>query len=211
MKSITLACLSCLALLTFQAAGETGKNEFPMVIEGIKCSVKAYKPTSPIVFDLMVDKDFRPKSQLILAIMLSNSDISSYMSDEEISVFFEPKLSVDRVQKVRSAMKAYNWTLPSTTTNPWKGVRYSISQAFEVDSEKGKFLVYQLMPQGGKDVGGDLTSSLRNVAGKWSIGADKSEGVEDFRLSLSKLVPAEFAKLHQASQIEALPFEDLLK
>ena len=106
---------------------------------------------------------------------------------------------------------AYNSTLPSTTTNPWKGVRYSISQAFEVESEKGKFLVYQLMPQGGKDVGGDVTSSLRNVAGKWSVGADKTEGIEDFRLSLLKVVPAEFAKLHKLSSIELLPFEDLLK
>ncbi len=211
MKSITLACFSCFTSLFCQASAEPAKNEFPMVIEGVKCSVKAYKPTSPIVLDLMVDKDFRPKSQLILAIMLAHSDISSYMSDEEISVFFEPKLSVDRVQKVRSAMKVYNWTLSSTTTNPWKGVRYSISQAFEVDSEKGKFLVYQLMPQGGKDVGGHLTSSLRNVAGKWSVGGDKTEGIEDFELSLLKVVPAEFAKMHTASSIEALPFEDLLK
>jgi len=44
MKSITLACLFYLCLLTFQAAGEPAKNEFPIVIEGVKCSVKAYKP-----------------------------------------------------------------------------------------------------------------------------------------------------------------------
>jgi len=172
----------------------------------------AYKPKAPIVFEPLVDKDFRPKSQLIVAIMLSNSDISSYMSDEEISAFFEPKLGGDRVQKLRSAMKAaFNWTLPSTTTNPWKGVKYSISQAFGVDSEKGKFLVYQLTPQGGKNISGELTGNIKNVAGKWSIGAEKNETTDSFRLSILKLVPAEFAKLNQASSIEALPFEDLLK
>ena len=212
MKSITLACLSCLALLTFRAAGETAKNEFPMVIEGVKCSVKAYKPKASIVFEPLVDKDFRPKSQLILAIMLSKSDVSSYMSDEEISVFFEPKLSVDRVQKLRSEMKAaFNWTLPSTNTNPWTGVKYSISQTFEVESEKGKFLVYQLTQQGGQNTNNQSTSSLKNVAGKWSIGSEKSEAAENFRLSLAKLVPSEFEKLHEASSVEALPFEDVLK
>jgi hypothetical protein len=209
MKSITFACFSCLCLLTLQALGQPAKNEFPIVIEGVKCSVKAYKPTAPIVFELIVDKDSLPQSELIIAIMLSHSDISSYMSDEEISVFFGPKLGVDKIQKFRAVMKeAVNFTFPSTDTKPWIGVKYSINQAFEVESEKGKFLVYQLISQGGKDVGGAVTSSLRNVAGKWSIGADESE---DFQLYLSKLVPAEFAKLHQASQIEALPFEDLLK
>lgn len=212
MKSITFACFSCLCLLTLQVVGQPAKNEFPIVIEGVKCSVKAYKPIAPVVFEPIVDKDSLPKSELIIAIMLSKSDISSYMSDEEIFVFFEPKLGVDKIQKFRAAMKeAFNFTLPSTATKPWIGVKYSINQAFEVESEKGKFLVYQLMSQGGKDVGGEVTSSLRNVAGKWSIGADEFEGIEDFRLSLLKLVPAEFAKLHQASQIETLPFKDLLK
>lgn len=212
MKAITLACFSCLALVTLQVLGQTAKNDFLIVIEGVKCSVNAYKPKAPIVFEPIVAQDSLPASQLIVAIMLSNSDISSHMKDERISAFFEAKLDVDRIKKFRSAMKgAFNSPLSSTADNPWKGVKYSINQAFEVESEKGKFLVYQLMSQGEKNVGGKVTSSLRNVAGKWFIGADESEEIEDFRLSLSKLVPAEFAKLHQASSIEALPFEDLLK
>ncbi len=211
MKFIPFACLSYLALLTFQAAGEPAKNEFPMMVEGVNCSVKAYKPTAPIVFELIVDKDSLPKSQLIVAIMLSHSDISSYMSDEEISVFFEPKLGVDKIQKFRAAMKeAVNFTLPSTDTRPWIGVKYSINQAFEVESENGRFIVCQLTQQGGQNQNGQTTFSLRNVAGKWSPGADESERIESFRLSLVKLVPAEFAKLRQSSAIEALPFENLL-
>lgn len=211
MKFIALACFSWLVLLTSQAAGQPAKNEFSIVVDGVKCTVSAYKPKAPIVFEPLVDKDFRPKFRLIVAIMLPNSDISSYMSDEEISEFFEPKLSVDRVSNFRAAMKAaFNPTLPSVT-NPWKEVKYSISQAFEVESEKGKFLVYQLAPQGGKDISGELTSSIKNVAGKWSIGAENCEAIESFRLSILKLVPAEFAKINQASSIEILPFEDLLK
>jgi hypothetical protein len=212
MKPITFACLSCLCLLTFQVAGQPAKNEFSIVIEGIKCSVKAYKPTVPIVFEPLVDKDSLPKSPIVVAIMLTHSDISSYMSDEEIVEFTGARFDKKAAEQHRSRMKKmYEMTGPTAADNPWKGVKYSIQQAFEVESEKGKFLVYQLISQGGKDVGGAVTSSLRNVAGKWSIGADESEGIEDFRLSLLKLVPAEFAKLHQASQIEALPFEDLLR
>ena len=77
MKSITFACFSCHCLLTLQALGQPAKNEFPIVIEGVKCSVKAYKPTAPIVFELILDKDSLPKSELIIAIMLSHSGISS--------------------------------------------------------------------------------------------------------------------------------------
>ena len=129
MKSITLACLSCLALLSFQVTGQPAKNEFPIVIEGVKCSVKAYKPKAPIVFEPLVDNDSLPKSQIIIAIMLSKSDISSYMSDEELFKFTGAKLDKEA-------------------------------------AEQG---------------------------------------------SMVKLVPAEFAKLHEASSVETLPFEDLLK
>ena len=150
MKFIPFACLSYLALLTFQAAGEPAPNEFQAVIEGGACSVKACKPEAPSFSSHWWTKIFVP----------------------------------DPIDRRHHA---------------------------EIDSEKGRFLVYQLMSQGGKNVGGEITSSLRNVAGKWSIGADETEGIENFRLSLLKLVPAEFAKRHQAAQIEALPFEDLLK
>jgi len=45
MKSITPACWCCLALLTFQVAGQPAKNEFPIIIEDVKCTVKAYQST----------------------------------------------------------------------------------------------------------------------------------------------------------------------
>lgn len=212
MKSITLACLSCLSLLTFQVAGQPAKNKFSIVIEGVKCSVKAYKPTTPIILEPLVDKDSLPKSQIIIAIMLSKSDISSYMSDEEIFKFTGAKLDKEAAEQHRSRMKKmYEPTGPTAADNPWKGMKYVLDQALIVESEKRKFLVYQLSTQGAKDISGTLSGSIKNVAGTWMIGGEKGDEGQKFQGSMLKLVPAEFDKLHQASSIEALPFEDLLK
>lgn len=105
MRSVTIACLSGLYLLTLQVAGQTAKNEFPIVIEGVKCSVKAYKPTGPIIFKPQVDKDSIPKSQIIIAIMLSKSDISSYLSDEELFKLTGATLDKEVADQHRSRMK----------------------------------------------------------------------------------------------------------
>jgi hypothetical protein len=212
MKSITFACLSCLALLTFQAAGEPAKNEFSIVIESIKCSVKAYKATAPIVLEPLVNKDSIPKSQIIIAIMLDNSDISSYMSDEELFKFTGARLDKEAIERDRSRMKKmYEVTGPNAADNPWKGMKYLLEDGFVVESEKGKFLVYQLSTLGMKDNSGKLSGSIKNVAGTWMVGGIKGEEGQKFQGSMVKLVRAEFAKLQQASSIEALPFEDLLK
>lgn len=212
MKTISLVWLFCLGLLAAQTGTQPAKNEFPMVIEGVKCQIKAYQPTSPIVIEPMVDKDFRPKSQLIRAIMLTHSDISSYMSDEELSEFRGAKVDEEEAQKHRATMKKmYESTGPSAADNPWKGMKYVVDQAFVVESEKGKFLVYQLATQGGKGITGKLTSSLKNVAGKWLIGGEKGDAGKKFQKSILELVPAEFVKLHEASSVAPLPLEVLLK
>jgi hypothetical protein len=212
MKSITFACLSCLCLLTFQVAGQPAKNEFLIVIEGVKCSVKAYKTTTPIVLDPLVNKDSLPKSSIIIAIMLSKSDISSYMSDEELFKFTGTKLDKEAADQHRSRMKKmYELTSANAAENPWKGMKYVLEDGFVVESEKGKFLVYQLSTQGVKDMNGKLSGSIKNVAGTWMIGGEKGDEGQKFKRSMLELVPAEFAKLHQASSIEPLPFEDLLK
>ncbi len=212
MKPITRACLCCFALLTLQVAGQTAKNKFPILIEGVKCTVKAYKPTAPIVLEPLVDKDSLPKSQLILAIMLTKSDISSYMSDEELIKFTNSRYDKEAADQHRSRMKKmYELTGPNAADNPWKGMKYVVDQAFIVESEKGKFLVYQLSTQGVKDMNGKLSGSIKNVAGTWMIGGEKGDEGQKFQGSMVQLVPAEFAKLHQVSSIEPLPFEDLLK
>jgi hypothetical protein len=212
MKSITLACLSCLTLLTFQATGEPAKNEFPIVIEGVACSVKAYKATAPIVLEPLVNKGSLPKSQIIIAIMLSNSDISSYMSDEEISEFIGVKLDKEIAEQHRSKMKKmYELTGSAASDNPWKGMKDMLENGFVVESEKGKFFVYQLSTLGIKNTSGKSYGSIKNVAGTWMIGGEKDEDGQKLQKSMLHIVPAEFAKLHQASSIEALPLEDLLK
>jgi len=212
MKSITLACFSCFTSLIFQASAEPAKNEFPMVIEGVKCSVKAYRATAPIVLEPLVDKNSFPKSQIIIAIMLSNSDISSYMTDEELFKITGVKLDKEAVEKGRAGMKKmYEATGPAAADNPWKGMKYVLENGFVVESEKGKFLVYQLSTLGMKDTTGKSYGSIKNVAGTWVIGGEKDEDGKKFQGTMVQHVPAEFSKLHQASSIEALPFEDLLK
>lgn len=212
MKTITLAFLYCLSLLSAQAGSEPAKNEFPMVIEGVKCQIKAYQPASPIVIEPMVEKDFRPKSQLMLAIMLTHSDISSYMTDEAIFEIVRAKSDKEAAQKHRSAMKKrYEMTGPSAADNPWKGMKYVVDSVFTVESEMGKFLVYQLATQGGKDINGTLSGSVKNVDGKWMIGGEKSDEGKKFQKSIVELVPAEFAKLHEASSINPQPMDVLLQ
>ncbi len=211
MKSITFAWLSCLALLTFQALGEPSKNEFPIVIEGVPCSVKAYKATAPIVIEPLVNKDSLPKSQIIIAIMLTNSDISSYMSDEELSKFTGAKLDKEVADQHRSRMKKmYEMTGPTAADNPWKGMKYVLEGGFVVETEKGKFLVYQLSTLGMKD-SHMLSGSIKNVAGKWMFGGEHGEDGQKFQGSMVMLVPAEFAKPHQASSIETLPLDSSVR
>ena len=144
--------------------------------------------------------------------MLTNSDISSYMSDEEVSKFTGARLEKEVAEQNRARMKKmYELTGPTAADNPWKGMKYVLVQAFVVESEKGKFLVYQLSTQGVKDMNGKLSGSIKNVAGTWMIGGEKCDEGQKFQRSMLELVPAEFAKLHPASSIEPLPFEDLLK
>lgn len=212
MKSIALACLSCLCLLTFQVTGQPAKNEFPLVIEGVKCLVKAYRPTSPMILEPMVNKDSLPKSQVMIAIMLTKSDISSYMSDEEISKVTGAKLDKEQSQKLRSSMKKmYELTGPSAAENPWKGMKHVVDQAFIVESERGKFLVYQLSTQGVKEITGITTGSIKNVSGTWTISGEKGDEGQNFEKSMLELVSAEFTKLHEAINLESLPLEELLK
>jgi hypothetical protein len=209
MKSIILACLSCLALLTFQADAETAKNEFPIVIEGVKCSVKAYRPTTAIILEPLVDKNSLPKSDIIIAIMLTNSDISSHMSDDEVSKFTGTKLEKDQIEQHRVRMReVWGLTGPNAAESYWKGVNFEIGNGFIVDSEMGKFLVYELSAKGKK---GATTGSIIHVDGRWVFHREKDDKSQRFQSSMLQLVPAEFAKLHEASSVEALPFEDLLK
>src|SRR6478609_9035334 len=140
--------------------------------------------------------------------MLKNSDIGCYMSDEELFEFTRAKISKEDAQKGRAMMKKmYEPTGPSAADNPWKGMKYVVDQAFVVESENGKCLVYQLATQGGKGINGKLYGSVKNVAGKWTIGGDKSETGQQFQQSMLKLVPAEFVKLHEASSVEAAPMD----
>ena len=212
MKTTVLAVLSYLGLLTLQILGQSVKNEFPIVIEGVSCKVTAYRPQTPIVFEPMVAKDFHPKSQLLLAIMIGNSDIGYYLSDEEIFETMGLKVDKEKAQEYReSVKKMYEVSGPNAEENPWKGMKYVLDQAFVVESEKGKFLVHQLSTQGGKRISGKVYGSVKQVNGKWSIGGEKSEAGKKFQYSMVKLVPHEFTKLHEASSVEPLPLEDLLK
>ena len=188
-----------------------------MVIEGVSCLVKVYQPSSPLGFDPMVKKDSLPKSQLITSIMLTNSDISSHMSDEDLSRYMRTDLIAEETKKAefekfRAGMKKmYALTGPDAEENPWKGMKQVVDQIFIVESETGKFLVYQMSTAGAKEIKGKSFGSRKSVDGTWLIGDGKNSKDQKFKMSLMELVPKEFAKLRESSAIASLPLEDLLR
>jgi hypothetical protein len=124
MKTIALVFLFLVGSLFAQAA-EPGKNQFTTKIEDVDCVVKAYSPSEPIVFSMLVNKDSLPKSQLMISIMLTSSDITSYMTDEMIAQnvktgrFDEAELKAE-YEKMRAGMKKRSeLTGPDAEDNPW--------------------------------------------------------------------------------------------
>jgi hypothetical protein len=217
MKTIALTILSCSNLLFAQAVPQVTKNEFPIVIEGVNCVVKVYKPVEPIIFDPLVNKDTLPKSQMIQSIMLTKSDISSYMNDEELSKFIESELlkedsKKEDLEEFRASMKKmYALTGPNAEENPWKGMKYSLDQVFIIESKLGKYLGYQLSPQGTKEANGHVYSIRNHKDDRWVMGETKDETIDKFEQSLTLMIPKEFEKLQKESGVAALPLEDLLK
>ncbi len=217
MKITTLAFLTCASLVCAQATPQATKNEFSMVIEGVSCLIKVYQPSSPLGFDPMVKKDSLPKSQLITSIMLTNSDISSHMSDEDLSKYMGTASIVEEAKKAefeefRAGMKKmYALTGPDAEENPWKGMKHVIDQIFIVESETGKFLVYQMSTEGVKEIKGKSFGTRKSVDGKWVIGDGKNSKDQKFKMLFMQLVPKEFEKLRESSSIATLPLEDLLR
>lgn len=217
MKIIALALLSLSSLLLAQAKPQATKNEFPIVIEGVNCVVKAYKPVEPIIYDPIVNKDALPKSQMIKSIMLTNSDITSHLSDEDLAKYMKSVL-VDENEKqaerdkIRNGMKKmYAETAADAEDNPRRGMKFGITQVFIVESDLGKYLVYQIAVSGGKDMSGRLTGSRIFSDGLWLMGGDKDAKTKDFKLSMLENIPKEFDRLQKESAVVALPLEDLLK
>ena len=210
MKTLTLVWLFSLGMLIAQTSNQPAKYDFSMVIENTDCRITTYQPSTPIVFAPMVEKNFRPKSQLMLALMLTKSDISSYLSDEEIAAFSPTSMTGVEIQTFRSSMKKrFEMTGPTAEANPWKGMKYAVDRVFVVESDKGKFLLYQFSTQGG-EVNGKLYGSLKHVAGRWQLGGTKTKAAQVFQKSMLTVIPEEFAKRKESAGIEVVPLEDLL-
>ncbi|MCE2961060.1 MAG: hypothetical protein ACK46A_12535 [Akkermansiaceae bacterium] len=216
MKSIALVFLVISSLLFVQAA-EPGQNQFTTKIEDVDCVVKAYSPLEPIVFSMLVNKDSLPKSQLMISIMLTNSDITSYMTDEMISQnvktdrFDKADLKAE-YEKMRAGMKKRSeLTGPDAEDSPWKGMKYALDQVFIIESKLGKYLVYQLSPQGTKEVNGRVYSIRKHEDGRWLMSGTKDETIDKFKQSLTSMIPKEFEKLQKESAVATLPLEELLK
>ena len=215
MKFILIIWFTC---MTFSHANEEkSNNEFTTKIEDVECKVKAYKPSNPIMLDTLVNKDSLPKSQLMISIMLTNTDITSYMTDEEIGQYLktdqvDPSEIKNKFENLRAGMKKRSeLTGPDAEDNPWKGMKYELDQVFIVDSKFGNFLVYQLSPRGTKEVNGKLFSILTKVDGRWITKGTKDETLSTFKQSLTSTIPKEFEKLHRDSTVTTSPLEDLLK
>lgn len=216
MKIIALTFLFFSSLLLVQGV-EIEKNQFTTRIEDVDCVVKAFSPTEPIVFSMLVNKDALPKSQLMISIMLDSSDITSYMTDEEIDKnvktdLFDPADMKVKYEQMRAGMKKRSeLTGPDAEDNPWKGMKYALDQVFIIESKLGKYLVYQLSPQGTKEANGHLYGIRKHEDGRWVMGGTKDETIEKFKQSLTSMIPKEFEKLQKESAVATLPLEDLLK
>ena len=215
MKFILIIWFTC---MTFSHANEEkSNNEFTTKIEDVECKVKAYKPSNPIMLDTLVNKDSLPKSQLMISIMLTNTDITSYMTDEEIGQYLktdqvDPSEIKTNFEKFRAGMKKRSeLTGPDAEDNPWKGMKYELDQVFIIESKFGNFLVYQLSPRGTKEVNGKFFSILTNVEGRWMMKGTKEEPLSTFKQSLTSMIPKEFEKLQKESTVTTSPLEDLLK
>lgn len=180
-----------------------------MLIDRVKCSVKAYRPTNTIILEPLVDKNSLPESEIIIAIMLTKSDLSSYMSDDEVSKFTETKLEKDQIEQHRIRMReVWGLTGPNAPESYWKEMKHEVGNGFIVDSEMGKFLVYQLSSKGKK---GETTGLIIHVDGRWVFHSEGDDKTQKFQRSMLLLVPDEFRKLQEGGSVEPLPFEDLLR
>jgi len=217
MKIIALTFLFFSGLFFVQAA-ELGKNQFTTKIEDVDCVVKPYSPSAPIVFDMLVNKDSLPESQLMISIMMTSSDITSYMTDDMINQYvytdqFDKDDLKAEYEKMRAGMrKRSELTGPDAEDNPWKGMKYALDRVFVIESKLGKYLVYQLSSQGTKEViGGSVYSVRKYEDGRWVMGGTKDEMIDKFKQSLTLKIPNEFKKLQEQSAVATLPLEDLLE
>ena len=86
-------------------------------------------------------------------------------------------------------------------------MKYALHYAYVIDSDRGKFMLYQLSYPGGK-ITGDSYGQLMNVAGRWlHVGAAKSFGPSSHLTD----IPKEFTKQKESTGLQALPLEPLLK
>ncbi len=216
MKTIALIFLFISSSLFAQAA-EPVKNQFTTKIEDVDCVVKVYSPSEPIVFSMLVNKDSLPKSQLMISIMLTSSDITSYMTDEMISQnvktdrFDKADLKAE-YEKMRAGMKKRSeLTGPDAEDNPWKGMKYALDQVFIIESKLGKYLVYQLSPQGTKEANGHVSSIRKYEDGRWVMSGTKDETIDKFKQSLTLMITKEFEKLRETSAISPASMDELLR
>ncbi|MEO8617353.1 MAG: hypothetical protein ABI600_19630 [Luteolibacter sp.] len=206
LKIAALASLFCSGLLS----AESESHSFPLVIEGTKCQITAYQPAAPIVWTPLLTKESIPESPLLRVIMLTNSDLSSLLSDEEVSKLLKTTPDRERLQKMREgAKKMYDPTGSSAAENPWKGMKYALTAAFVIESERGKFLFYQIASVDREY--GTFSSQLKNISGKWLQNGDEKDPAQSFKISDLANIPKEFTKQKESVGLQALPLETLLK
>lgn len=213
MKNFLLCFLSIssLAFVRGEASGEHKDETFSIVIDGVTCTVSVYQPSFPIIIDPMVKKESLPSSNLLRAVMLQKTDITSYLSDVQIAELYQSKLEPAQMAEMRARMKeTYAVTGPQAEANPWKGMKYVWDFAYVIHSARGKYLVHQCSPQGGEVGKGALYSIIKDLNGKWVIGSSQEANESDFKLKMMDVVPKEFKERQQAGAIRLFPLEKLL-
>jgi hypothetical protein len=191
---------------------QTKKAEFSMEIKGETCNFKVYRPKEPIIFTPLLEKNQIPKSQLLRAYMVENSDICSHLSDEEVSALIEKKVEPAMIDAHRaSSKKRLALTSPTAEDNPWKGMKYVFDAAYLVESKRGTFLVHQTSTQGMKDSNGHIFGTLKLSSKKWLKLKYADTADEEWHLELLKEFSSKIKTLEIESPLTSSPLEDLMK
>ncbi len=88
-------------------------------------------------------------------------------------------------------------------------MKYALTAVFVIESERGKFLFYQLASVDREY--GTMSSQLKNISGKWLQNGDEKDPAQSFEISDLADIPKEFTKQKESAGLQTLPLELLLK
>ena len=186
---------------------QRNRNQFKMTLDGEECLISAYRDDSSLEFGLKVQESLRSTHPWLLPILNRYTDISSYLSNDEIRKFNEFDLDDARIDLAREKMRA-DAISTENPNNSWHGFKYSIDVVFVVESQRGSFLLYTVGAKASGKPETEYNGCLKLVDGLWKYPTAKSTTK---KFDVTQLMPVikEFKRRHEAGEIIARPFSDI--